>query len=54
MSIKDREYWSGSTKWTIHRNWQRMSQKTKNKNQTNQAKNEHNVRWTPLSASKHK
>jgi hypothetical protein len=25
---------SGSTKWTIHRNWQRRSHKTKNKNQT--------------------
>ena len=34
MSINDREYKSGSTKWTIHRNWQRMSHKTKNKNQT--------------------
>ena len=22
MSINDREYRSGSTKWTIHRNWQ--------------------------------
>ena len=29
MSINDREYWSGSTKWTIHRNWQRRSHKTK-------------------------
>ena len=34
MSINAREYWSGSTKWTIHRNWQRRSHKTKNKNQT--------------------
>ena len=34
MSINDREYWIGSTKWTIHRNWQRISHKTKNKNQT--------------------
>jgi hypothetical protein len=34
MSINDREYGSGSTKWTIHRNWQRRSHKTKNKNQT--------------------
>jgi hypothetical protein len=25
MSINDREYWSGSTKWTFHWNWQRMS-----------------------------
>ncbi|CAC9587356.1 hypothetical protein, partial [uncultured Gammaproteobacteria bacterium] len=24
----------GSTKWTIHRKWQRRSHKTKNKNQT--------------------
>jgi undecaprenyl pyrophosphate phosphatase UppP len=38
MSINDREYWSGSTKWTIHRNWQRMSHKTKNKNQTKTSK----------------
>jgi hypothetical protein len=34
MSINAREYWSGSTQWTIHRNWQRRSHKTKNKNQT--------------------
>jgi cytochrome b subunit of formate dehydrogenase len=54
MSINDREYWSGNTKWTIHRNWQRSSHKTKNKNQNKFKKNEHNVRWTPLSASKHK
>jgi hypothetical protein len=38
MSINDREYWSGRTKWTIHRNWQRMSHKTKNKNQTKTSK----------------
>jgi hypothetical protein len=38
MSINDREYWSGSTKWTIHRNWQRISQKTKNKNQAKPSK----------------
>ena len=34
MSINDREYLSGSTKWTIHRSWKRMSHKTKNKIQT--------------------
>ena len=34
MSINDREYWSGNTKWTILRKWQRRSHKTKNKNQT--------------------
>jgi tRNA pseudouridine-54 N-methylase len=38
MSINYRECWSGSTKWTIHRNWQRMSHKTKNKNQTKTSK----------------
>ena len=38
MSINDREYWSGSTKWTIHRNWQCMSHETKNKNQTKPSK----------------
>jgi hypothetical protein len=38
MSINDREYWSGSTNWTIHRNWQRRSHKTKNKNQTKTSK----------------
>jgi galactose mutarotase-like enzyme len=38
MSINDREYWSGSTKWTLHRNWQRMSHKTKNKKQTKTSK----------------
>ena len=39
MSINAREYWSGNTKWTIHRNWQRRSHKTKNKNQTKTQKN---------------
>ena len=34
MSINAREYWSGSTKWTIHRNWQRRSHKKKNEKQT--------------------
>jgi hypothetical protein len=34
MLINDRKYRSGSTKWTIHRNWQRRTHKTKNKNQT--------------------
>ena len=53
ISINAREYWSGNTKWTIHRNWQRRSHKTKNKNQTKTQKTQHNVRWTPLSASKH-
>jgi hypothetical protein len=38
MSINYREYWSGSTKWTIHRNWQRRSHKTKNKNQLKTSK----------------
>jgi hypothetical protein len=38
MSINDREYWSGSTKWTIHRNLQRMSHKKKNKHQTKTSK----------------
>jgi hypothetical protein len=38
MSINNREYWSGSTKWTIHRNWQRMSHKTNNKHQTKTSK----------------
>ena len=38
MSINDREYWSCSTKWTIHRNWQRISHKTKNKNETKTSK----------------
>ena len=52
MSINAREYWSGSTKWTIHRNWQRRSHKKKNKNQTKTQKTQHNVRWTLLSASK--
>ena len=41
MSINDREYWSGSTQWTIHRNWQRRSHKKKNKNQTKT-----NTKWT--------
>ena len=51
MSINDREYWSGSTKWTIHRNWQRRPHKTKNKNQTKTQKTQHNMRWTLLSAT---
>ena len=38
MSKNDREYRSGNTKWTIHRNWQLMSHKTKNKNQTKTSK----------------
>jgi hypothetical protein len=38
MSINDREYRSGGTKWTIHINWQRMSHKTKNKNQKKTSK----------------
>jgi hypothetical protein len=29
MSINDREYLRGNTTWTIHRNWQRRSHKTK-------------------------
>jgi hypothetical protein len=38
MSINDREYRSGSKKWTIHINWQRMSHKKKNTNQTKTSK----------------
>ena len=30
-SINDREYWNGSTQWTIQRNWQCRSHKTKKK-----------------------
>jgi hypothetical protein len=51
MSINAREYWSGSTKCTFHRNWQRRSHMTKNKNQTKTQKNPHIVRWTLLSAN---
>jgi hypothetical protein len=54
MSINDREYWSGSTNRqsieTGNTGHTRQGIKTKQK----QTKHEHNVRWTPLSASKHK
>jgi uncharacterized membrane protein (DUF373 family) len=33
-----KRYLCCNTKWTIHRNWQRMSHKTKNKNQTKTSK----------------
>jgi hypothetical protein len=33
-SINDGEYWRGNTKWTIHRNWQHSSHKTKKQTKT--------------------
>ena len=52
MSVNDREYRSGSIKWTIHRNWQHRSHKTKNKNQANT--NNVNKTWSLLQTTEGK
>ena len=54
MSINDREYWSGSTNGQSIEIGNACHTRQRIKTKQNQAKNEHNVRWTPLSASKHK
>jgi len=43
-----REYRRDNQKWTIQRNWQYRSHKTK----TNKTKTQHNMCWTPLYANK--
>jgi hypothetical protein len=42
--INVREYRRGNQKWTIQRNWQHMTDKTKK----NKTKAQHNMCWTPL------
>jgi len=48
--ISDREYRRGNQTWTTQRNWQHRVHKAKK----NKTKTQHNMRWTPLSAKKHK
>ena len=38
-SINDGEYWRGNIKWTIQKNWQHRSHKTKRKNKNKNKKN---------------
>ena len=45
-----REHRRSKQEWTIQKNWQHRTHKTKK----NKAKTQHNMCWTPPYASKHK